>query len=157
PQTAGTSFTVTVNAVDANWNLVSSAPTNTISITTADPNDTNPANNTLLSGTRTFSVTFKTAGSWTVTASNVTDATKTANTSTAITANEGGVTKLQILVAGEAAAPGTATGKTGSPITQVTGTPFNVIVNAVDANWNTVTTVADTVTIDSSDANAMLA
>jgi hypothetical protein len=155
-QSAGTGFTLTVNAVDANWNLVSSAPANTISITTTDPNDTQPANNTLASGTRNFTVTFKTAGSWTVTANNVTDATKTANTTPAITANPGAFTKLQILVPGESAAPGTATGKTGAPFTQVASSPFNITVNAVDANWNVVSTVADTVTIDSSDANAML-
>src|SRR5207244_3409149 len=84
-QTAGTAFTVTVNAVDANWNLVSSAPANTIGITTTDPNDTHPANAALASGTRTFSVTFKTVGSWTVTATNITDGAKTSNTSPPIT------------------------------------------------------------------------
>jgi len=41
-QTAGTAFAVTVNAVDADWNLVNSI--NTVGITTTDPNDTHPAN-----------------------------------------------------------------------------------------------------------------
>jgi hypothetical protein len=155
-QATGTGFTITVRAVDANWNLVSSAPANNIGITTTDPNDTHPANATLSSGTRTFSVTFKTAGSWTVTASNLTDGTKTANTSSAITANAGAFTKLQILVPGETAAPGTTTGKTGTPFTQTAGLAFNVTVNAVDANWNTVSAAADDMGITSSDANATL-
>jgi hypothetical protein len=142
--------------LDVNWNVVSSAPTNTISITATDPNDTNPANNSLASGTRNFTVTFKTAGSWTVTANNVTDATKTASTTPAITANAGPFSKLQILVPGEAAAPGTATGKTGTPVTQVASAPFSVTVNAVDANWNLVNNVSDTVGITSSDSNALL-
>src|SRR6185369_13676329 len=43
--------------------------------------------------------------------------------------------KLQLLVPGETAAPGTASGKTGTPNPQAAGTPFNVTVNAVDATW----------------------
>ena len=58
---------------------------------------------------RRFSVTLKTAGSRTVTATDVTDGTKTANTSPAMTVNAGAFAKLQILMPGETAAPGTAT------------------------------------------------
>src|SRR6185436_2373388 len=95
-------------------------------------------------------------GSWTITASDITDATKTANTSPAITATAGAFAKLQILLPGETAAPGTATGKTGTPTVQTANTPFNVTVNAVDANWNAISTVTDTVRITASDANAVL-
>src|SRR5205823_732343 len=59
--------------------------------------------------------------------------------------------RLQLLVPGETAAPGTVTGKTGSPITQTAGVGYSVIVNAVDANWNLVSTVTDTVGIGSTD------
>src|SRR5262249_25760276 len=61
--------------------------------------------------------------------------------------------KLQLLVPGETAAPGTPTGKTGTPNPQAAGTPFNVTVNAVDSNWNLVDTIADTVALTSSDSN----
>ena len=61
---------MTVNAVDANWNLVST--NDTIAITSSDPNAVLPANAALVGGTKTFSVTNRTAGSWTVTASDVT-------------------------------------------------------------------------------------
>src|SRR5262249_14421197 len=61
---------------------------------------------------------------------------------------------LQLLVPGETAAPGTPTGKTGTPNPQAAGTPFNVTVNAVDANWNLANTIADTISITSSDSNA---
>ena len=61
-QTAGTSFTVTVNAVDANWNVVTTV-TDTVAITLdATPNATLPANAALVAGTKTFSVTLKTVG-----------------------------------------------------------------------------------------------
>jgi hypothetical protein len=289
PQTAGSALTVTVNAVDANWNLVSS--TDTVRITSSDSGATLPADHALAAGTHTFSVTL-TAGTRTVTATDVTDGTKTANTSPSITvvaaassgtgtmtvsptsvvaasisnslvftftapassgfasgsyvtltvpsgwtapttsntavANATGVscnpsrsvsgsgpwvititqtcansnsftltysgvtapaaaglvtfaatsrsgsgsnlalttspivtvaagafTKLQILVPGETAAPGTASGKTGTPTTEGAGAAFNVIVNAVDANWNLVSST-HTVAITSSDAAATL-
>ena len=135
-QTAGTAFNVTVNAVDANWNV--SAATDTVAITSSDANAALPANAALVAGTQTFSVTLKTAGSRTVTATDITDGAKTANTSPAITVNAGAFAKLQVLVPGETAAPGSATGKTGTPTAQTAGTPFNVTVNAVDANWNVV-------------------
>jgi len=80
---AGTPFTVTVNAVDANWNVVSS--THTVGITSNDPGATLPANAALVAGTRTFSVTLNTVGTRTVTATDISDASKTANTSAAIT------------------------------------------------------------------------
>jgi hypothetical protein len=63
--------------------------------------------------------------------------------------------KLQVLMPGETAAPNTASGKTGTPDPQTVGLPFNVIVNAVDAVWNRVSST-DTITITSSDATATL-
>src|SRR5205823_4521356 len=95
---------------------------------------------------------FKTAGSRTLTATDVTDGSKSANTSPSITVNAGAFVKLQLLAPGETAAPGSATGKTGTPAAQITGTAFNVTVNAVDANWNLVSNT-DTVGITTTDAN----
>ena len=80
---AGATFTVTVNAVDANWNVVSSV--HVVAITSSDSAATLPANAALVAGTRGFSVILNTVGSKTVTATDVTDATKTAGTSAAIT------------------------------------------------------------------------
>lgn len=153
-RTAGTGFTVTVNAVDAYWNLVSS--TNTVNISTDDANDTHPSDAALVAGTKDFTITFKTAGSSTITATNITDGTKTADTSPSITINAGAHAKMQILVPGETAAPGTASGKTGSPNTQTAGVLFNVTVNAVDANWNLVSSITDVVSLSSTDGSATL-
>lgn len=80
-QFAGVPFNVTVNAVDQFWNVVPSS--DTINITSSDTTATLPADATLASGSRTFAVTLNTSGSWTVTATDVTDGTKTANTGTA--------------------------------------------------------------------------
>src|SRR5262249_52412080 len=65
-------------------------------------------------------------------------------------------TQLQLLVPGESAAPGSANGKTGTPGPQIVGTVFQVSVNAVDAQWNLVNTVTDTVGLSSTDASATL-
>src|SRR5207249_11507890 len=80
----------------------------------------------------------------------------TAATSGNIAVSPAAFAKLQLLVPGEIAAPGTATDKTGTPTAQSAGTAFNITVNAVDNFWNTVNTATDTVGITSSDANAGL-
>ena len=76
-------LTVTVNGVDANWNLINT--NDTVRILSSDPNAVLPANAALVAGTRTFSVTLMTLGTATITASNATHTGITANTSPAIT------------------------------------------------------------------------
>src|SRR5206468_8270151 len=85
----------------------------------------------------------------------VTHGSITANTGTSVAVNAGGFTKLQVLMPGESAAPGTASGKSGTASAQTAGTAFNATVRAVDANWNLINT-NDTVHITSSDSNASL-
>src|SRR5207249_3253795 len=164
-QTAGTATTngIVVNAVDANWNVVNSAtPDVTITSTDsnaaiADDNGATAGNLTLVAGTRTLSgFTFKTAGTPTVTATDA-GAVLAASTSANVTVNAGAATKLQILLPGEVAAPGTATGKTAAtPTAQTAGAAIanGVRVNAVDANWNVVGTATPNDTLLRSDNNA---
>ncbi len=68
----------------------------------------------------------------------------------------GAYTRLQVLLPGETAAPGTSTGKTGTPLPQVAGVPFSVTIRACDSGWNTVTTVTDAIQTLASDASATL-
>jgi len=64
---------------------------------------------------------------------------------------------LQVLLPGETAAPGTLTGKTGTPTATDTATLVNVTVNAVDTNgWYLISGVADNIGISSSDTSAIL-
>src|SRR5262249_50395578 len=155
PQSASSAFNVIVNAVDANWNVLSNV-TDTVGITSSDPNAVLPASAALVAGSQLFSVTLKSAGSRTVTATDLTDGTKAANTSSSITVNAAGFVKLQLLVPGETAAPGTLSGKTGTPSAQTAGAGYAITVNAVDANWNIVNTVTDTVGISCADVNSGL-
>jgi hypothetical protein len=68
----------------------------------------------------------------------------------------GPYTRLQVLLPGESAAPGTGSGKTGTPTAQVVGVPFTVTVRACDDTWATVTSNTNSITITSSDASATL-
>ena len=76
PRPPARPFTVTVRAVDTQWNPVSS--TDTVAITSSDAAAVLPADAALVGGSRTFTVTLETGGPTTVTATDVTDGTKTA-------------------------------------------------------------------------------
>jgi hypothetical protein len=123
-QTAGIAFTVTVNAVDANWNVVNT--NDIVAITSTDPNAALPANASLVSGSKNLSVTLKTAGSATVTAGDVTHPAITSSTSPSIGVAAGAFAKLQILAPGETTAPGSGSGKTSTPTAQTAGSAFVV-------------------------------
>lgn len=68
----------------------------------------------------------------------------------------GPYTRLQVLLPGETPAPGTATGKYGSPIAQSVGIPFTVRVRACDDQWQTATDVTNVVGLSATDASAGL-
>lgn len=155
PRVAGVPFTIIVNAVDAAWNIVTTA-TDEVKITSKDVYADLPANASLVSGTSAFTITLKTAGSRTITATDVSDATKKANASPAFTVNPNTYTGLQLLLPGETAVPGSPTGKTGTPSTRLAGTYFYVTVTAVDAYWNKINTVTDLIHFSSTDNTAIL-
>src|SRR5260370_20670639 len=111
-QTAGTSFNVIVNAVDANWNVVST--NDTVTLAASDLNAVLPGNTPLVNGTKTVSVTLKTAGSATLTASDFTHPTVLASSSPTFVVNPGAFTKLHVLAPGDTAAPATLARKTGT-------------------------------------------
>src|SRR6266851_2028853 len=73
-----------------------------------------------------------------------------------VAVSAGAFAKLQLLVPGESAAPGTASGKTGTPVAQIASSAINVTVNAVDANWNQSVSASDMVRITSSTNSASL-
>ena len=154
--TAGSALDVTLTAVDAAGNTVTGY-TGTITFSSTDAYAAfSPSSYTFLAGdygTKTFTggAVLKAAGSQTVSVSG----SSKSGTSAPIAVAAGAFAKLLVLVPGEAAAPGSPTGKTGSPNVQTANGPFTVTVHAVDANWNVVSS-SDTVAITSSDASALL-
>jgi hypothetical protein len=136
--TAGTAINVSVTAQDAYGNTVTDYA-GTVALTSTDSAAVLPANSTLSSGVKTFSVTLKTAGDKTITATDTATATIT-GTSATIKVSAGAATKLIV------SAPGTANA----------GTAIGFSVTAQDAYGNTATGYTGTVKFTSSDANAAL-
>lgn len=124
-QIAGSNFTVTVRAVDSDWNLVETA-TDTVALSATDTNASFPGPFALTAGTGTFSVVLRTAGTHVITAADITNASITPATSTTVVLAPASLQGLQILVPGETHVPGTPTGKTGVPAPQVAGMAFTV-------------------------------
>ncbi len=154
PQTAGTPFSVRITARDAYGNTLTNF-TGTVDLTSTGALSAGGGTSAaFVAGVLTSaSVTASSPGTFTLAVTNTAGAET--GTSTAFTVTAGAFAKLQVLVPGETAAPGTPSGKTGSPAAQSAGTPFTVSVQAVDANWNPVSST-DTVGLTSSDANAIL-
>ena len=155
-QTAGTSFNITkLTAADQFNNIVtgySGAKTISYSGPGGNPTYTTAVSFTSGQSTTTLATTLTKAETTAITA---TDGTLTGVASSGLTVNVGIFNKLQVLMPGETAAPGTTTGKTGTASGQTAGVAFSVTVNAVDANFNLIST-NDTVHFTSTDANATL-
>jgi hypothetical protein len=65
-------------------------------------------------------------------------------------------TQLQVLLPGETNAPGTVSGKIGTPTNQKAGVAFDITVNACDSTWHVVSSVTDKVSFSSTDPGAGL-
>ena len=122
PVTAGTAGSVTVTAKDANGNTATGY-SGTVKITSSDSQAVLPANARLTNGVGSFSVTLKTAGSQSITATDTVTSSITGS-QTGITVNAASLSKFAF----------------GTIGTQTAGTAFNVVINAQDAYGNTVST-----------------
>ncbi|HYG25081.1 MAG TPA: DUF2341 domain-containing protein [Verrucomicrobiae bacterium] len=161
PPSAGTSFSVVVQAQDAGGNA-SAVTTNTaVSLTRATGSGTltGTLTGTITSGNNSVTISgvnyLKAESGVSLTATRTSGMSLAAGTSSTFTVSPGPFNKLQLLMPGESAAPGTATGKSGSPTARTVASSFNITVNAVDANWNGIST-NDTIAITSSDSSATL-
>ena len=139
--TAGTSFSVTVTALNAS-NGTAADYTGTVHFTSTDAQAGLPANYTFTAndaGVHTFSVTLKTAGSQTVTATDTANATIAGTTGT-VTVSPAAASALAVT------APASATA----------GAPFSVTVTARDPYGNTATGYTGKVHFTSTDGQAVL-
>ncbi len=144
PTTAGTARSVTVTAKDAYTNTVTTY-TGTVTFTSSDAQATLPSNYTFVggdNGTHTFTngVTLKTAGTRSVTATDIVSGGVT-GTQSSITVNAAAVSKL---------------GVSGITTPTTAGTARSVTVTAQDPYDNTITSYTGTVAFTSSDAQATL-
>jgi hypothetical protein len=136
--TAGSAFSFTVTALDAN-NNVASGYSGTVHFTSTDGAATLPADSTLTNGVGTFSATLKTAGARTITATDTVTGSIT-GTSNTITVSPAAATHFTV------SAPATASGNVA----------FSFTVTALDQFNNTATGYAGTVHFSSTDGTATL-
>jgi hypothetical protein len=139
--TAGATFAVTVQALDANNNVVPGYA-GTVHFTTTDPNNSLPADYTFNAndaGTHTFAVALATAGSQTITATDTVSASLTGSAT--------------VIVTPAAANHFVVTASAG---TVAAGTPVTVTVTAFDPYGNLATGYAGTVHFTSTDRLAVL-
>ena len=136
--TAGTSFSFTLSALDASNNLVTNYA-GTVYFTSTDGQAVLPATSTLTNGTGTFSATLKTVGGQTITA---TDAAAASITGTSNSINVTGPPATHFSLT----APANAT----------VGTAFDITVAALDASNNVAASYSGTVHFTSTDGQADL-
>jgi parallel beta-helix repeat protein len=139
--TAGNAFTITVTALDAN-NQTASGYTGTAHFTSSDGQAVLPADYTYTTadaGVHTFTVTLKTAGSDSVTATDTVSSSITGNAS--VTVNPAAASALVFA---------------GYPSPTTAGTSNNFTVTAKDAYGNVASGYAGKVHFTSSDTQAVL-
>ena len=135
--TAGAPFEVTVIAKDANG-YTATGYGGTVALSSTDNNAVLPANGTLTNGTGKFTVTLRTAGKQTVTATDTSTATLTAATAP--------IAVSALTVASHLAI--------SYPASTFMGMPYTGTVTAEDAFGNTVAGFTGIVTITTSDGAA---
>ncbi len=157
PVTAGQMFQVTIKA-ETNLNEIVGNFTGqvhlevTTGLNTIIPEQVGPFVNGEWTGNLTLT---KAASNVSITASDDADPPH-AGTSNMFSVVPGAFKKLQVLLPGEDPLAGIAPGKTGTPTDQFTGTQFDFQVRAVDAYWNLVTNVTDSIELTSSDELALI-
>jgi PKD repeat protein len=142
PDTTGTAHNVSLTAFDA-YDNVASGYTGTVHFTSTDSQATLPANYTFVAadaGMHTFSVTLKTVGTQSITA---TDAV-----TSSITGDETGI----VVQSGTAQ----TLGVTGFPTPDSAGAAHNVTITAYNASGGVATGYSGTVHFTSSDGQAVL-
>jgi hypothetical protein len=142
PYVAGSAHSVTVTAKDA-FDNTATGYRGKVHFTSSDPAAVLPADYTFIAadaGTHTFSVTLKTAGTRSLTATDTTTASITGSQS-AIVVNPATATHLAV---------------SGLPSPTVAGVTHSLTVKALDAYGNTATAYAGTVHFTSTDGAAVL-
>ncbi|TMQ60533.1 MAG: Ig-like domain repeat protein [Candidatus Eisenbacteria bacterium] len=161
-QAAGVSFNlVELVAADRQFNVATYSGAKTVAYSGAggSPSYTTSVSFSGGHSTTPLATTLRKAETVALSATSATSpAIGTGLASSSFAVAPGPVSKLQILLPGETAAPGTSSGKTGAPTAQIAGVAIvnNVRVNAVDADWNVISGAAADVAISSSDVAAAI-
>jgi len=151
PQVAGVPFTVTIRATDTSGNTVYDYNGDAVLGSNTGTGTSSPTLISFVSGVWSGPVRMFAAGSSVRLTCTDLSATARTGTSGSVVVNPATVKKLQVLLPGEIAKPGTADGKDGTPNAQMAGNPFSITVRAVDEYWNVVSGIGDRVALSSTD------
>ena len=157
PQSAGAPVSVTVRATDVSGNTIAAYNGAALVAANTGPGSASPGQLTFTAGVWTGPMTFRGAGgavSFTVSDYSAPPHTGTSN---AFAVTPGAFAGYQVLVPGETAQGGTASGRTGTAAGQTAGASFTLTLRAVDDWFNLVPARGDTVVVGSSDAFATVA
>jgi len=154
-QNAGSTFSLTIRAVDEFWNRVPGID-NTIGLSSTDPFAGLPADTALNNGELTFPATLYKAGVQTITATDIDLTGIEEHTSSPVNVLPGPYSRIVLIAPGEYSAAGTAEGRAGTATDQSINFSFTVAVFATDAWWNPVGGVTDVIRITSGDPLAQL-
>jgi hypothetical protein len=154
-QNAGSSFNLTVRAVDQYWNRVPGI-NDRIALSSTDLFAAMPAETTLTNGELVMPVTLYKAGTQTISAADVDTPSIEGHTSEPVEILPGTYSRIVLIAPGEEIAPGTAEGRTGAATDQSINFAFTVTVYATDEWFNPVGGVTDVVRITSNDPLAEL-
>ena len=156
PQVAGVPVTVTVRATDSSGNTVFDYAGDAVLASNVGSGTSTPSLISFVGGVWSGPVTFFGAGA--TVRLTCTDFSSPARTGTSanITVNPASYTKLQVILPGETARPGTSDGKDGTPGDQTAGSAFPITVRAVDAYWNVVSGIGSHIAVTSTDPFAGL-
>ena len=156
PQTAGVAAAVTIRAVDVNGNTVPNFNGDALLLANTGAGSMSPEVVTFASGVWTGSVVFRGAAAAVAFTCSDFSAPPRTGASNAFQVNPGPLDGLQVLLPGETSRGGTADGQDGTPDGAQAGTSFTVTVLAVDAYWNRVASVGDSIALASSDGFAVM-
>ena len=134
---SGTTFSVTISALDAYGN-VAIGYTGSVRVTNTDPQPSAISTSTFANGVGTFTANLKTAGNQTLTATDTT--TSSINGNVVVSIQTGSIAYFAI----------------SQPTSSVTGNAFNVKVTAIDVYGNVVTGYSGLIRFSSSDGQAIL-
>jgi hypothetical protein len=156
PITAGESFHVDIRAVDAQGNAIEAhAGTVTLQASTG-VGTLSPSSIEIINGNWSGEVTITTASdSLLLTAADGAEPPH-AGLSNRFQMIPGSLTALQVLLPGEAATPGIAPGKTGSPSVQSAGETVTISIRAVDEYWNRIDDLTTPLALSATDSFAVL-
>jgi hypothetical protein len=151
PLTAGVPVSITIRAADVGGNTIPEYQGDAILAANTGPGSITPEAIIFSGGEWTGEMTFRGAGAAVSFTCSDFSAPPHTGTSMNFQVLPGALVGLQVLLPGQTARGGTASGYSGEPSAQNAGSQFTARIRAVDSYWNLVPDVNDRISLESTD------